>query len=1201
MFGKIAGFELRYQLRQPIFWVAAILFVLLSFGSVASENIQIGSTANIHKNAPFVIAQTSMIFAVIYMFVTTSFVANVIVRDDDTGFGPLIRATPISKFDYLFGRFAGAYAAACVSFLAVPLGLFIGSLAPWVDRETLGPFQPEAYLFAYFYLGVPILFLSSAIFFTLATVTRSMMWTYVGVVAFIILRSIFSLLLSRQGSEQIAALWEPNGVAAFGLATRYWTASERNTLVPAIAGYLLWNRLLWLGIGAAVLALAYALFRFDTTKATKRQRKAAKLAEKAEREAAPAPRPGPLPAPAFNLRSSWAQLWARTRLEMGQVFKSPAYFVLLALAALLSVVNLWLSTTDALYGGKVYPVTRLMVGALGGIFTAMTLIIAIYYAGELVWRDRERRAHEIVDASAIPDWAFLVPKTLAIALVLISTFAVSVPVAILIQAIKGYFSFEPGHYLVWWILPQAIDVMLFAALAIFIQAFSPNKYVGWAVMVVYLISTIVLSSLGFEHNLYNYAGGPSTPISDMNGLGRFWIGSYWFRLYWSAFALVLLVLAYAIWPRGAELSFRARFGRLPRRLRGAAGVVLGVALATFVGTGVFIFVNTNVWNPYRTRLDEERFLAGYEKALWRFHETPQPTIVSVKLDVDLYPHAPRVTARGSYVLENRTGAPLSAVHVRFIDRDLVVRRLAVEGARPQPGFGQYKYTIYAFDRPMQPGERRTLSFETERAQRGFPNQSGLRSIVDNGSFLNDTAVTPELGIDERGLLTDRSKRRKYGLPGERRMKALGDPAGPAHNFLRRDSDFVHADITLTTDADQTPIAPGYLVSTSVANGRRTSRFVTEAPILHFFSMQSARYATRSLDHKGVRVTVYFDPKHPYNVDRMIRTAEAGLDYYQAEFSPYQFRQLRFLEFPAFQGSFAQSFAGTVPWSEGLAFIADNRDPARIDLVTYVGAHELAHQWWAHQLIGADEQGATFLDETLAQYSALMIMKRMYGPDTIRKFLKYELDNYLRSRGGEAVEELPLMRVENQPYIHYRKGSLVMYLLQDRIGEAAVNRALRKFLEAHAFKAAPYPSSRELVDLFRAEAGPENQQLITDLFERITLYDLKTKTAAAKKRPDGRYDVTLTIEAKKLYADGQGRETEAPIANEPFDVGVFTAEPGKKAFGPRDVLDFRTVRLNSGRQTVTLTVAKPPKWAGVDPYNKQIDRNSNDNDIKVTGL
>jgi len=1202
MFAKIAGFEFRYQVRQPIFWVAAIIFVLMSFGAVASDNVQLGNTANVHKNAPWVVAQSSLIFAVIYMFVTTAFVANVVVRDDDTGFGPLIYSTRVRKFDYLFGRFAGAYLAAALSFVAVPLGFWLGSLMPWVDRETLGPFMPQAYLFGYFYLALPALFLSSAIFFTLATVTRSMMWAYVGVVGFIILRSTFSLVLTRQGMEDVAALWDPNGASAFGLATRYWTASERNSEIPAIEGYLLWNKLLWLAISFAFLALAYRLFRFETGRVSRDQRKAAKLATPAEDAGmASAPARGPLPKPVFNAATARAQLWARTRLDMGQVFKSPAYFVLLALSALLSIVNLWLSTDISLYGGRIYPVTRVMIGALGGIFSAMSVIIAIYYAGELVWRERERRTNEIIDASAAPDWAFIAPKTLAISLVLISTFAISVLVAIAIQAIKGYTHPDLGQYLLWWLLPQSIDVILIAVLAIFVQALSPHKFVGWGVMVLYLISTIVSSNLGFEHNLYQYGGGPSVPLSDMNAQGHFWVGAYWFRLYWSAAAVAMLVVAYALWARGTETRFRPRLRRLPRRLKGAAGVVLALAVVVFAGSGGYIFLNTNVWNPYRSHLDNEHYQADYEKALWRFHDAPQPTVTAVKLNVEIYPHAPKVVTRGTYTFENRTGAPLAAMHVRFVDRDLQVRSLSIPGARLTAGYPRYHYGIYAFDTPMQPGEQRTLSFETVREQRGFKNSAPLTNVVDNGTFINNFDVAPAFGMDRNGLLQDRSKRRKYGLPPELRMPKLGDPAATRFTFIRHDSDWVTSDITLTTDADQTPIAPGYQQSSVVTGGRRTARFVTEAPILHFFSMQSARYAVRTVNYKGVAISVYYHAAHPWNVDRMIRTAQAGLDYFQPNFSPYQFRQVRFLEFPAPQGNFAQSFANTIPWSEGLVFIADaSSDPSRIDMVTYVGAHELGHQWWAHQVIGADEQGSTFLDETLAQYSALMVMKHMYGPDMIRKFLKYELDSYLKARGGEAVEELPLERVENQPYIHYRKGSLVMYRLQDEIGEEAVNRALRKLLHDTAFKAAPYPTALELVNGFRAEAPADKQQLITDLFEKITLYDLKAKSAVARKRPDGRWDVTLTVEAKKLYANGQGKETEAPLTGETVDVGVFTAEPGKKAFSAKDVLYRQRQPVRSGLQSYTVTVDKEPLFAGVDPYNMRIDRNSADNDIKVTG-
>ena len=136
MLGRIAAFELRYQLRNPVFWVAGAFFFLLVFGSMTVDNIQVGGGGGVHKNAPAAIAMTHLVMSIFFIFVTAALVANVIVRDDETGFGPLVRSTRITRLDYLLGRFTGAFAAAALVFLAVPLGMFLGSLAPWVDGRT---------------------------------------------------------------------------------------------------------------------------------------------------------------------------------------------------------------------------------------------------------------------------------------------------------------------------------------------------------------------------------------------------------------------------------------------------------------------------------------------------------------------------------------------------------------------------------------------------------------------------------------------------------------------------------------------------------------------------------------------------------------------------------------------------------------------------------------------------------------------------------------------------------------------------------------------------------------------------------------------------------------------------------------------------------------------------------------------------------
>ncbi len=1195
MFRKIAGFELRYQLKSPVFWVVATIFFLLTFGAATIDQIRIGGGGNIHKNAPFAIAQTHLILSIFYMFVTTAFVANVVVRDDETGFGPILRSTRVRKFDYLYGRFTGAFLAAAISFLVVPLAIWIGSFMPWIDPERLGPNDLHAYLFSYFALALPSILLTSAIFFALATITRSMMWTYVGVVAFMVLWIIANIALDKPEFEKVAAYWEPMGTAAYGLVTKYWTASERNAVTPPLAGALLFNRAFAVIVSACFLGLAYGLFRFQSADLSgQRKVKASKIAEV---EAAPAALAGPLPQPVFDRAAAWAQLVVRTRLDMGQVFKSPAYFVLLALGLANAMGALWFATDADRYGGVVYPVTRVLLQPLLGSFGLIPMIIAIYYSGELVWRERERKTHEIIDATPVPDWAFVAPKTLAISLVLVSTLLASVVAAILSQVFHGYFNFEFDKYLLWYLLPQSVDFILLAVLAVFLQAISPHKFIGWGLMVIYIITTLTFVNLGFEHKLYNYGAVTDTPFSDMNGLGKFWIGAWWLRAYWTACALILLVLSYGLWRRGTESRLLPRLRRLPARLRGGAGILAGASLVAFAALGGFIYLNTNVWNDYRTKIDNEKWQADYEKTLLPFENTPQPKIVSMTLDVDLKPHVPSVETKGSYVIENRTGQALKEIHVRF-DRDLKVKGLSIEGARPKKTFETFNYRIFAFDTPMQPGERRKMSFITDRGQLGFPNSGQERRVVDNGTFINNLEIAPILGMSRDSLLQDRAKRRKYGLPPEQRMAKLGDAPSRQFNGLRKDADFVSADITVTTDADQTPIAPGYKVSETVKGGRRVARFVTEAPIMPFVSIQSARYQVARETYKGVELAVYYDAQHAWNIDRMKQSMKRSLDYFQANFSPYQFRQLRFQEFPDYE-QFAQSFANTIPWSEGLFFISDYRDPAKIDMVTYVGAHEIGHQWWAHQVIGADQQGGAMLSETFAQYSALMVMKRTYGEAQIRRFLKFELDSYLRARGGDVLDEQPLYKVETQPYVYYRKGSLVMYRLQNELGEETVNRALRKLIAQYAFKGAPYPITTDFLTILRAEAPADKQALITDLFEKITLYDLKTKSASVKKRADGRFDVAVTVDAQKKYADGKGKETNAAL-NETMEIGLFTAKPGDKGFDAKSVVAYERRPIRSGVQTFTFTTAKAPTFAGIDPYNTVIDRNGDDNTIKVGG-
>jgi len=1192
----ITGFEIRYQLRNPVFWVSVAIFFLLGFGLTASENVSIGTPGAVHQNAPYAIAVATAVISVFYLFVITAFVANAIVRDETSGFAPIVRATSVTNSQIVIGRFLGGLLVAWLGYLAVPIGMWAGSIMPWVDPETIGPQKLAYYAWNFAIFGLPNILLMSAVLFALATLLRSMMAAYIGAVM-LVMGYIVTVSIAGQKIEyrEAFARWEPLANGALREATRYWTQADMNSRLVDLSGVLLFNRIYCVVLG--LLFLGFTVWRFSMTERAPSKRRLRKLAKREARAAKTAAVAPSLDGGGVLARdasaSRWVQFMTRLGVETRLVLTSPGLIVLALFAVANTASNLWLAQST--YGTTDHPTLSATIVNVRNGFQIVLLMVAVFYGGELVWRERDRKLNEILDSTPTPSWVMTVPKIVAVFAVMLILNLMGMLTGLTYQLVEGAPQLGIPQYVAWFIIPRAIDGFLVAVLAVITQVISPNKYVGWGIMFVWFVGSIFLNNMGYSSPLYTYDGAPFVPLSDFNGAGSFWWGETVMQFYWLCCALIFAVIAHLMWPRGTDLAVRVRARRMFRHVGATPLAIAGVAALAMVGTGAYAYHNIKQLNRYETSDEAEKYSADFERKYLKYENLPRPVITAVKLDVQLFPKERRLVATGRYDLRNETGAPIRDVHVRQSDREAEFTRLDLSGARLISDDKTFGYRIYRFDTPLAPGATAVMTFTSQIWHRGFKANNPDTDIIGNGTFANNAQFAPVIGMDRNGLLQDRAKRRRQGLPAELRMAKLEDMSATGRNYVG--ADWVTSDITLTTDADQTPIAPGNRLSDVTNGGRRTAHFVSGAPILNFFSIQSARYELAQREHNGINLSVYYNPGHAWNVPKMLNAMGAALDYYRANFGPYQFHYARIIEFPGY-ASFAQAFAGTMPYSESIGFNADTNDPTKIDFTTYVVAHEMAHQYWAHQVIGADLQGGTMTSETLAQYSALMVMKHLYGPDKIRRFLKYELDNYLRLRQTEVVEEVPLERVENQAYIHYRKGAIAMYLLQERLGEAAVNRALSRFLARYRFKGAPYERSVDLIDEFRKEAKtPEQQQLITDLFEKITLYDLKVSDASTRKDGDG-WTTTLTVAGDKYYANGKGAETKAALA-EPIEVGLFSARPGLGAFSARDVIVMGREPIRSGVQRITLHSKMKPLFAGVDPYNFYVDRNSDDNVKDVT--
>lgn len=1193
MLGRIFAFEVRYQLRQPLFWFTAAFFFLITFGAVTTDVVSIGgSIGSVNRNAPFVLMQILLVMTVIGTFMTTSFAAMSVYRDVESQADAIFFSLPLRKGDYLFGRLFGSLAVSWLVYLAVLLAVAIGGLMPWLEPERVGPFRLAPYVFSMLAFVLPNIIITGAIFFALATLTRSLLYTYAGVVVFFVSYAISGIFLDDLENRTLAAMLDPYGFGAFELVTRYWTVTEKNTGMMPLRGILLTNRLLWLVVAAAVLLFTWARFRLTTAAGGTSRRKRRRPAPEPQAAAAAAGPPASV-APTFGASTTWTQFLWQTRIETTGALRSVPFLIML----FVGLLNVFGSTysLDDIYGTKIYPVTNLMMRAVTGSFGLFVFLVMTFFSGELVWRERNLRMSELYDALPVRTWVAWASKLSALVAMLVTMLVVVMLACMGIQASSGYTHFEIPLYLEGLFLVALPQFLFYAALALFVQVLLDNKFIGWLTSSLFYIAGFVLPALRLEHFLYRFGTAPAAPYSDMNGYGHFVQPLAWFYLYWGLVCAALVVVAHLFWVRGSLTSFALRLRQARGRLTRPAAASLLAAVAGAAAAGGFIYYNTNILNRYlptKTRYDRQ---ASYEKKYRQYLDLPQPRITDAEADVDIHPERRLVEIRGRYTLENKTTAPLDRLHL-YLNPDVTARSL-------QPQYGvldmqdkELGYRIYRLDPPLQPGATMAVTFDLAIENRGFVNNGSRTEVVSNGTFFDNIVFFPHVGYNKRAELDDPNERRRRELPPVQRFPKIDDDAARANNYLSNEADWLRFATTVSTSPDQIAVAPGYLKREWTENGRRYFRYEMDSPIFDFFGYLSARYAVRKDRWNDVDIEVDYHPDHAYNVDRMIAAVKKSLEYFTTNFGPYQHHQVRIVEFPRY-ARFASSMPNTIPFSESIGFIArlDDR-PDAIDYVSYVTAHEVAHQWWGHQVVGGNVQGATLMSETLSQYSAFMVMEHMYGADKMRRFLKYELDRYLQGRGGERIEEMPIYLVEDQPYIHYRKGSLVMYALKDTIGEQALNRALSEYVRAVAFQKPPYTYSLELLDYIKRSVPPDRQAVLDDLFRNITLYANKATKASWSKRLDGKYVVRIEVEAAKYRADGKGKETPAAL-DDWIDIGVFGERDPR---GPSEgrLLAMEKRHVGSAGATFEMVVDSEPKKAGVDPFNKLIDRDPDDNLVSV---
>jgi hypothetical protein len=1224
MFLEFFVFELRFRWKSISTYVYFLVWLAFSFLSVASESFgPVGSSnGKILLNGPWANSLTDLSAGLFGVIIIAAIFGTSILRDFQRDTYQLLFTKPVSKLAYLGGRWAGSVVTTLFVYSGLLFGTFFGTLAPWADHARIGPNHLWWYLQPFLSITVIQIFFLGSLFFAVAALTRKIFVVYVqGVALFMVYVIGLTVFSATRSLEHFwSGIFDPVGYILFDNVTRYWTVVEKNTLlIPwdfsgASPGVFLFNRLLWTGVGLVSLAGLWAFFPMSVEALTARSqgKRAAKAAllDKEEAKSVRSLVAARLPVVhrVFGTGTAWLQYFTLTRLRVRTIFREVTFWAIVCLLIVFAVNNGHFA--GKLGGVNVWPVTYLMLQAVEGSATLFFYIVATLYAAELIWRERDNRFDGIHDALPMAETTDWLSKLTAIAVVELVLLTVTMAVGIVMQSIAGYYHYELLQYFKELYVITFPQIIAFALFAMFVQTMVSNKFVGHGIVIGLFVLQPILSGFGWENTLYLFGATPSYTYSDMNGYGHFVPALFWAIAYWFSIFAFFGVISIAWTRRGAEESFRSRavlaWARAPRLIPVAALFFLAA-----VGSGVWYYYNAHVLNEYLNGKDRRMIQAGYERDFKKYELLPQPKVTAVEASVEIYPDRRSFAASGSMLLQNKSGRPIPEIHLTD-ERQSVIGVTFDRPSHLKSRAPRDLYSIYTLDKPLEPGEVVKLTFTAGYSSHGFRDGNEPAEFAYNGTFF-DSGFFPQIGYDPGFELDDPRRRREEHLGDLEEMAHRGEPVHSRMNLFTANADWITFHTVVGTSGDQIAIAPGYLQRQWQRGGRNYFEYsMGSTHIADFFSYLSARYTVRKEVYRSVagpvNLEVYYDPAHTYDIEDMLASSRGGLDYYQTRFSPFQFRQYRILEFPRYR-SFAQSFPNTVPYSEGIGFIGRVLDKDDIDLTYFVTAHELGHQWWGHQLIGAQVEGSNMMSETLAQYSAYMVMQQKYGKDYMRKVLRHFLDRYLRGRAGEVRHEPPLSLVQREPYVWYEKGGQIMYTLADYIGEDKVDLALHNFLmqyryanannqvdavdNSHATEDLPYPDTRMLYDALAAQTPPELKYLLDDGFNRIVLYDNKALSATSKKTADGKYEVTLSVQARKVQADGNGVETKMPLADY-IEIGVFT---GKK--DEEKPLYMKKEKLTQEHQTFTIVVDKEPTRAGIDPYNKLIDRISDDNMIDVT--
>jgi ABC-2 type transport system permease protein len=1178
-------YELVYQSRSVSTWFYFLLLLVLSFLMAATIFIDEPLAGGYFLNAPYIIALTSLIaFFFLGLWTLAPFAGNAASRDLETRMHPLLYSAPIPRRVYLGGRFLAAFVLGSIVMTAIPLGVFVAGLFPLEHPELSGPINPWAYLSTYFFLVLPNTFFAVAFMFAVAVLNKKGILSYlIATMICVTVIGSWQIIGESQENWSLAELTDPLGLTIMQHLDKLWSVNQKNTLLPAIENSILLNRVMWFALSAGMLLITYIGFKTSTV--STKDKKAGRKLNEAETSAfgdyqiyQAVEIAIPHVPKSFDLSTRMLQIGVITRESFRLIALGWGWMALACMFLFVVLTgSMWFSDY---YDIPELPVTGHLLGYLQnvkdhGIWLIIPLLI-FYYAGELVWRERDARLNDIIGAAPVPVWVSFSGKFAGMLLALVVMQLFLLMAGVLLQASLGHYNFQISVYLKILLGLRLVDYVLLAVLAFALHVILNQKYLAHLICVLFYLFTMFGPEFGIESGLLMYASDPGWAWSDLRGLNPFMGPWLYLKLYWGAWAMLLVVVTILLWPRGTT---RGGIGKTNLTLKALAGISVLLILVL----GGLIHYNTHVLYPKTAPVQTLEWKADYEKRYGKYSKRPQPSPTKVKLQVDIYPEEGSAEFKGNYVLVNQTAFTIDTLFVSTAPGVEHHKLSLNQPVKSQEVDEELDFRMYVLQKPLLPGDSLQLEFHVNYDPQGFPYNGMKTAVVKNGTYFEDDWL-PSIGYLNSRQVFNANDRKEQGLEPK--------------SFLESDEESfaqqrVAFEAIIGTDKGQTAVAPGRLVKSWTENNRSYFQYATENRVNNKFAFFSSDYEVYKAQWKSdsaqvVDISVLHQPDHTHNLERMVNGVQASFNYLTDEFGKYPHSEISFTEVPGYSKGL-HAYPTNIFYREGFALLKPAEDPRGIDIVFATVAHEVSHQWWGHQVSPAPIKGAALITESLAWFSAFEIVEEALGRETFLSLLELARDDYFSPQERAAD---PLLQA-NQTSLIYRKGPLALYALREYIGKEQVCVGLQNFFKKYSALNTERPVPSDLYKELQAVTPDSIQYLLHDLFAANTFWTLETEKVVAVETASGKWKVTLDVLARKFTVDQKGNETDVGM-NDWIQIGIYSGGERKN----QEPLHLQQHRIHSGKQTIEIELAQKPHAAGIDPNRLLMDLYPWDNVIDV---